>query len=175
MRIRFFLAALSASAVSIATFVVACGGGTDEIAEGPDAGASEAGPDVVDAGAPDTGKETGAACDTTGDFTNDIPDAALGGVSTVGLCTQCLRSNCGTTIDTCNKDCNCRVFVSDVLKCVQKGKTVEQCALSSKVSPTANTIKIAQGLSPCLGKCNDPCAVDELADAGRDASFDAGQ
>lgn len=174
MRIRSFLAALSASALAAGVLVAACGGDTDEAPVVVDSGV-EAGPDVVDAGAPDTGKDA-AACDTTGDFTDEIPDAALGGVSTTGLCTQCIKSNCGATIDACNKDCNCRVFVSDVLQCVQKGKSVEVCALSSKVSPTAKTIGIAQGLSPCLAKCNDPCAVDELAaDAGRDAAPDAAQ
>ncbi len=168
-RVRFVLAALSASAVSAGALIAACGGDTDAPAEVVDAGVEAAA--VVDTGAPDTGKpDTGAGCDTSGDFTNDIPDAALGGVSTTGVCTQCLRQNCGTTIDSCNKDCNCRAFVGAVLKCVQEGgKTVEQCALSSKVSPTTKTLQIAQGLSPCLQKCNDPCAVDELADAGRDA------
>lgn len=172
MRVRFFLAALSGSALAAGALIAACGGGTDEVAATADA-ASEAGPDVADTGAPDTGKDA-AACDTTKDFTDEIPDAALGGVSTTGLCTSCIKSNCQATIDNCNQDCNCRKFVGEVLQCVLSGsKTVERCALSSSVTPSAKTIGIAQGLQPCLLKCNDPCAVDELADAGKDAAVDA--
>lgn len=171
MRVRFFLAALTGSALSTAALVAACGGGTEEVVTA-DAG-TEAGPDVVDAGAPDTGKDA-AACDTTGDFTDSIPDAALGGVSTTGVCTKCIKTGCQSTIDSCNQDCNCRKFVGEVLQCVLSGaKTVERCALSSSVTPSAKTIGIAQGLQPCLQKCNDECAVDELADAGRDAAPDA--
>lgn len=174
MRVRFVLAALSASALCAAAIVAACGGTTDEPAAVVEDAGSEAATDAAgDTGAKDTGApDTGAACDTSGDFTNELPDAALGGVSTVGVCTQCLKQNCGSTIDQCNKDCNCRAFVTEVLKCMQTGgKTLEQCALSSKTSPTAKTFGIAQNLSPCLDKCNDPCAVDELADAGRDAAM----
>lgn len=173
MRVRFFLVSVSTSAVLTGAAIAACGGDTDGTVSEVDAGSEAASSADASADAPAaTGKpDTGAPCDTTGDFTDEIPDASLAGVSSTGVCSQCLKKNCSTTIDNCNKDCNCRAFVGDVLKCVQKGgKTIEQCALGSSVTPTTKTFGIAQGLQPCLLKCNDECAVDELADAGRDAA-----
>ncbi len=171
MRVRFFLVTVSTSAVLASAAIAACGGGTEGTVSEVDAG-NEAGSvadAAADAPAPANNAAPDAGCDTSGDFTDEIPDASLAGVSSTGVCSQCLKANCSTTIDNCNKDCNCRAFVGDVLKCVQKGgKTIEQCALGSSVTPTPKTFGIAQGLQPCLLKCNDECAVDELADAGAD-------
>jgi hypothetical protein len=174
MRVRFFLVTVSLSAVLAGAAIAACGGDTEGTVLDADAGneAASSADAVADAPLEASKPDTGAGnCDTSGDFTDEIPDASLAGVSSTGVCSQCLKKNCSTTIETCNKDCNCRAFVGDVLKCVQKGgKTIEQCALGSSVTPTTKTFGIAQGLQPCLQKCNDECAVDELADAGRDAN-----
>ena len=170
MRTRFFF--LAASVTSIAAAAVAQGCGETEATPG----AGDAGADV----AADTGPKKDATppaedaeppCDTTQDFSKDIPDAEIAdGASTTGICVGCAQTNCKKFIDECNENCQCQELAGEALECYAKTANIVGCAgqfASSKISKETQTT--AFGLFSCLNdSCKDECATEQFADGGPD-------
>lgn len=171
MRTRFFL--LAASVTSLAAAAVAQGCGETETTTTPtDAGAdtsADTGP-KRDSAPPI--EEDAATCDTSQDFSRDIPDADIGdGASTTGLCVTCAQANCKKFIDDCNKNCQCQELAGEALECYAKTANIIGCAgqfASSKISDETKTT--AFGLFSCLNdECKDECQTEQFADGGPDA------
>jgi hypothetical protein len=169
MRMRLIFSSALVTTVCAALAIEACGGDT-ETTPAEDAGI-EAAVDAAprDTGAPDTSvADAGPECDLSGNFLDDVPDAALAdGATTSGICLGCLGDKCKTALDSCNADCNCREVVGELLECYAKGTPLVQCFFSVSVTPSQKTQQIGLQLNGCLEKdCNDECAYDELFDAG---------
>lgn len=170
MRTRFFF--LAASVTSIAAAAVAQGCGETETTTSP----GDAGADV----ATDTGKRDSAPpaedaeppCDTSEDFSKDIPDAEIGdGASTTGICVGCAQKNCKTFIDDCNANCQCQELAGKALECYAKTANIIGCAGQfASGSITDETRTTAFGLFSCLNEgCKDECQTEQFADAGSDS------
>ncbi len=171
MRTRPFVLGLFGIAIVGMATVQACGGDADPVpaadggADGAqDARARDATLDVAD---------TGPSCDLTGDFWEDIPDAALtDGGTTTGICLGCLQDHCQELLDECNTDCNCRTVVGDFLACYLESGEVLSCFTASSASPSSKTQQIGQQLYGCLqSSCEPECSFETNTDAG-DASDD---
>lgn len=169
MRTRLFF--LAASVTSIAAAAVAQGCGETETTTSP----VDAGADVV----ADTGpkkdsapvEEDAATCDTSQDFSKDIPDAEIAdGASTTGLCVTCAQANCKKFIEDCNKNCQCQELAGDALECYAKTSNIIGCAgqfASSKI--TKETQTTAFGLFSCLDEeCKQECQTEQFGDGGPD-------
>jgi hypothetical protein len=175
MRTRFFF--LAASVTSLAAAAVAQGCGETETTTTP----ADAGSDVADTGpkkdATPPAEDAEPPCDTTQDFSKDIPDAEIAdGKSTTGICVGCAQANCKKFIDECNKNCQCQELAGDALECYAKTANVIGCAgqfASGSISQETKTT--AFGLFSCLNdNCKDECATEELSgDAGDGGIKDA--
>lgn len=177
MRTRFFV--LAASVTSIAAAAVAQGCGETETTSTP----ADAGIDVADSGRKEAAppiEEDASPCDTTADFTKQIPDAAIAdGASTTGICVACAQKNCKQYIDDCNKNCECQGLAADALECYAKssGDLVGCLGKFASSTPSKQTQQTGVGLFTCLnGSCKDECQTEALnpdaGDAG-DAAADA--
>lgn len=169
MRTRILLLVASASVVTAGAAVQACGGTEGENTPG-DAGVEAS----ADTGPKDAAKDTapvdtGPPCDTTKDFTKDIPDASIAdGASTTGICVACAKLHCNADIDKCNKDCKCQEIAADALECYAKSQDVFACA-GSFVSVPKATRDIGVSLFQCIAaECSVECAADQFIDGGTD-------
>lgn len=173
MRIRFFLAVVSASLLVTGFGIQACGGTSEETAgadAAPEAQAAETGPkdsslpDVADARPP---------CDPTKDVLKDIADASIAdGASTTGACLACAKSKCAAEIGDCQKDCSrtttdlgCQDLAGKALECYAKTQDIFTCAgqFATVGNPTRN---IGIALGACVNNnCKTECGVPDL-DAG---------
>lgn len=180
MRTRFFVLAASVTSLVAAALGLAIGGcGETEETPAP----VDAGSDVVDSGKKETAppvEEDASPCDTSADFSKQIPDAAIAdGASTTGICVGCAQKNCKKYIDDCNKNCECQGLAAEALECYAKsgGDIVGCLGKFANSSPSKETQQTGVGLFTCLnGSCKDECqtaAFDpDAGDAGGDA--DAG-
>jgi hypothetical protein len=175
MRTRFFF--LAASVTSIAAAAVAQGCGETETTTSPgDAGADVAADTGPKKDATPPAEDAEPPCDTTQDFSKDIPDAEIAdGASTTGICVGCGNSHCKKYIQQCNLNCQCQGLAAEALECYAKTANIVGCAgqfASSKI--TKETQTTAFGLFSCLNEaCKDECATEQFADAGPDGG-DAG-
>jgi hypothetical protein len=173
MRTRLFF--LAASVTSIAAAAVAQGCGETETTTTP----GDAGTDAV----ADTGPKKDATppaedaeppCDTTADFSKDIPDAEIAdGASTTGICVACAKANCKKFIDDCNKNCQCQELAGDALECYAKTANIIGCAGQfASSSITKETKQTGLGLFSCLNdECKDECQTEQFADGGPDGGI----
>jgi hypothetical protein len=173
---------LAASLTSIVAAFIAQGCGETETAVGPD----DAGTDVIDAArrdAPVVLEEDAATCDTSADFTNEIPDASIAdGASTTGICVGCAKDNCKKYIDDCNANCQCQGLAGQALECYAKtsGDIVGCLGQFANAKPSKQTQQTGTGLFSCIeSNCKTECQTEALnpdggdpGDAGADA--DAG-
>lgn len=176
MRTRLFFLAASVTTLAAAAVAEGCGD-TETPATASDAGVEAA----ADTGAPKKDssipvEDAEPPCDTTKDFTNDIPDASIAdGASTTGICVACAQDNCQKFIDDCNANCQCQELAGEALECYAKTANIVGCAgqfASSKI--TKQTQNTALGLFSCIDeKCKDECQTEQFADAGTDAASDA--
>ena len=178
MRTRIYL--LAASLTSIAAALVAQGCGETETTATPE----DAGRDVVDAGRRDApavvDEDSGPPCDTSADFTDEIPDAAIAdGASTTGICVGCAKDNCKKYIDDCNVNCQCQELAGQALECYAKtsGDIVGCLGQFASAKPSKQTQQTGTGLFSCIeSNCKDECQTEALnpdggdpGDAGTDA------
>ena len=156
--------------------VSACGGDDNKGDGGPDATTDappdvaklEAGPDVVDAG-----------CANDADLTQYLPSADASIDVDAGLniaaCTGCLKDSCGTQINSCNSDCDCRQGVIDFVTCIAQNQaglsTCVSDALGSGNQDLINLVSCAGG--KCLSVCL-PGDGGTPSDAGSDAGDASG-
>jgi hypothetical protein len=179
MRTRLFV--LAASVTSLAAALIAQGCGETEETAVP---STDAGTDVTDSGKKETAppvEEDASPCDTSADFTKEIPDAAIAdGASTTGLCVGCAQKNCKKYIDDCNANCECQGLAADALECYAKssGDIVGCLGKFANSSPSKQTQQTGIGLFTCLnGNCKDECQTEALnpdaGDAGDGGDADA--
>ena len=132
----------------------------------PDVAKIEAGPDVLDAG-----------CANDVDLTQYLPsaDASIdvdAGNVDITACTGCLKGSCGTDINACNQDCDCREGVIEFVECIGQGTDITTCAEDALLSGNTNL----QALIGCASsKCISACipSGDGGTDAATEASVDA--
>jgi len=178
MRTRLFL--LAASVTSIAAAAGAQGCGEEEPAAAQPS--SDAGVDVVDAAQRDVQPapvDSGPPCDTTADFTKDIPDAAIAdGASTTGICVGCAKVKCKTFVDECTANCECQELAGEALECFAKSNGDVLSCLGQFVSanPSKQTQQTGLGLFSCLQQdCTEECQTDAFTpDAGGGDASDGG-
>lgn len=169
MRTRFFF--LAASVTSIAAAAVAQGCGETETTSTPTDGGADVAADTGRRDSAPPVEDDAAPCDTTKDFTKDIPDAEIAdGASTTGLCVACANANCKQFIDECNKNCQCQELAGEALECYAKTANIVGCAgqfASSKI--TDETKATAFSLFSCLNEeCKEECQTEQFNDAGSD-------
>lgn len=174
----FVLLALPLGAM---VFVSACSGDDS----GNDGGA-DATPDVTrDVQRLDTGPDVlDAGCATDVDLTQYLPsadasiDVDAGGVN-IAACTGCLKTSCGTNINACNQDCDCRTGVVNLVTCIAGGNALNNCAQEALLSGN-QTLQNLVGCAAqnCISACIPPdggmSSGDAAADASADASDDGG-
>lgn len=177
MKLRLPSIALVALVLPIAgmAIVTACGGNEDNGDAGPDA-TSDAVPDVAKDSAPDV---TDAGCKNDVDLTSYLPSADASFDVDAGInisqCTGCLKTSCGTDINACNQDCDCRQDVVDVVTCVANGGAFQTCAIAALGNQNVQNL-----FSCALGSCSSVCipadggAKDAASDAPKDAPGDGG-
>jgi hypothetical protein len=176
MRTRFFF--LAASVTSIAAAAVAQGCGETETTSTPaDGGAADA---VADTGpkkdsAP-AAEDAEPPCDTTKDFTKEIPDADLAdGASSTGVCMACAKANCKKYIDDCTENCECQGLAAEALECYAKnGGDILKCIGSFPTNVKQETQSTGFALFQCLSaECEEPCQTKQFQDGGiKDAAND---
>jgi hypothetical protein len=172
MRTRLMIVGGSLALVGAAFVVQACGD-SDPVTSA----SADAGPDVaddvqaqVDASPPED--EDASPCDTTANFLDSIPDAALAdGASTTGICVQCANTKCSKQVEACNQDCPCQGIAADTLDCFLKNpQNPILCAAGFATVPQA-TQQIGLALIQCInGSCEEECATSafEPPDGGSD-------
>ena len=145
-------------------------GGPDATTDAPAEAAKEAGPDVLD-----------ASCANDVDLTSFLPSADASfdveaGIN-IAACTGCLKSSCGTDINACNADCDCRQSIIDAVTCISQGGSFQTCGGTAILNGDQNV----QNLFGCaLGSCGSICipsdggAKDSSSDAPTDAPGDGG-
>jgi len=152
----------------------ACGGTEDNKDGGADATA-DAVPDVAKEAAPDV---LDASCANDVDLTSYLPSADASfdvdaGVN-IAQCTGCLKSSCGTDINACNQDCDCRQSIIDAVTCITQGGSFQQCGGAAILGGDQNV----QNLFSCaLGNCGSICIPSDggATDSGvKDAQSDGG-
>jgi hypothetical protein len=150
--------------------VTACGG---------DSGLNDAGPDATTDATQDVAKDVvppnDAGCANDVDLTQYLPSADASFDVDAGLnitaCTGCLKSSCGTDINACNQDCQCRQDIVDVVTCVAQGGSFQSCALSALGNQNV------QNLFTCaLTSCGSICLPSDggTKDGSTDAQGDGG-
>ena len=151
----------------------ACGGTDDDKDGGADA-TTDAVPDVAKDVTPDA---LDASCANDVDLTSFLPSADASfdveaGIN-ISACTGCLKSSCGTDINACNADCDCRQTIIDAVTCVTQGGSPSQCFGAALLSGDQTT----QTLFTCaLGNCGSICIPGDggtASDAAKDAPTDA--
>jgi hypothetical protein len=157
--------------------VSACGGGDNTTGDaGPDATTDVGQPDVVklDA-APDVME---ASCTNDADLTAFLPsadasiDVDAGGLN-ISACTGCLKTSCGTDINACNQDCDCRQGVIDFVTCIAQQTSITTCATNALTSGNTNLqALIGCASSNCISACI-PGDGGTQQDASSDGSADA--
>jgi hypothetical protein len=163
MKLRLPSIAFLALLVPVACIGVleACGGNEDNKDAGPDATA-DATNDVAKDVAPDV---LDASCANDVDLTQYLPsaDASIdvdAGAVNLAQCTGCLKTSCGTDINACNADCDCRQTIIDAVTCVTQGGSPQTCFGQALLNGDQTT----QNLFSCaLGSCGSICIP---ADAG---------
>jgi hypothetical protein len=171
MRTRLFF--LAASVTSIAAASLAQGCGETETTTTP----GDAGADVVDSGKRDAtlpAEDAEPPCDTTQDFSKDIPDAEIAdGASTSGICVGCAYDNCKESIDDCNANCECQELAGKALECYTKTGNAIGCAgqfATAKVDEKTQQTGFA--LFSCINtSCKDECQTQQFQDAGGDGGI----
>jgi len=163
MKLRLPSIAFLALLVPVAAVGVleACGGEDNNGDGGSDAttdvvaetATKEAGPDVLD-----------ASCGNDVDLTQFLPSADASFDVDAGLnisaCTGCLKTSCGTDINACNTDCECRQSIIDAITCVTQGGDFQTCGGAAILNGDQNV----QNLFGCaIGNCGSICIP---ADAG---------
>lgn len=131
----------------------ACGGDDNKGDGGPDA-TTDAPADVAKDVAPDV---SDAGCATDVDLTSFLPSADASfdvdaGNINITACTGCLKTNCGTDINACNQDCECRTDIVDAVQCVAQGGTFQACALGALSNTNAANL-----FGCALGSCSSAC------------------
>jgi hypothetical protein len=152
--------------------ITACGGDDTKTDGGPDA-TTDAPADVAKDVAPDV---LDASCANDVDLTSFLPsaDAAIdvdAGVN-ITACTGCLKTSCGTDINTCNADCACRQSIIDAVTCITQGGTFQTCGGAAILNGDQNV----QNLFQCaLGSCGSICIPQDagVKDSSTDAPKDA--
>ena len=140
-------------------------GGPDATTDAPAEAAKEAGPDVLD-----------ASCANDVDLTQYLPSADASfdveaGIN-IGACTDCLKSSCGTDINACNADCDCRQTIIDAVTCITQGGSPQTCFTTALITGDQTT----QDLFSCaIGSCGSVCLPSDAGggDAAKDAPADA--
>ena len=174
MRIRLFLACVSAGLFGGGFAVQACGG-TEDVTPAADGGGdatAEAAP-VKDSALPDV-KDSAPACDPNRDFLKDIPDASIAdGASTTGICVACGKQKCKSDIDKCAANCPCQNLASGALDCYLKTQAFT-CG-APFLNAGTETRNIGLGLVQCLQTdCRAECAAAAFnPDAGDGGDADA--
>jgi hypothetical protein len=133
----------------------ACGG-TEEVKDGGADATTDVVPDVAKEAAPDV---LDASCANDVDLTQYLPsadasiDVDAGGVN-LAQCTGCLKSSCGTDINSCNQDCDCRQTIIDAVTCIGQGGNPQTCFGAALLNGDQNV----QNLFTCaLGSCGSIC------------------
>lgn len=176
MRTRLFVLAASVTSLAAAAVVQGCGDTEETPATTSSADASA---DVTDSGKKDvvTVEEDSSTCDTSADFTKQIPDASIAdGASTTGACVGCAVKNCKKYIDECNQNCECQGLAADALECyaTSGGDIVGCLGKFANASPSKQTQQTGIGLFTCLnGSCKDECQTEALNPDAGDAGADA--
>ena len=148
----------------------ACGGNESD---------NDAGPDATADAAPDVAKEAtadvlDASCANDVDLTSYLPSADASfdvdaGVN-ISACTGCLKTSCGTDINACNNDCDCRQSVIDAVTCVTQGGSFQTCGGTAILNGDQNV----QNLFTCaLGSCGSICIPSTDGGAKDSGSSDA--
>jgi hypothetical protein len=86
-----------------------------------------------------------------------------------------LKTNCGTEINACNQDCECRQAIVDTVTCVAQGGGFQSCAIGALGNQNAASLfTCAYGhcQSACLGSGGDGGVKDGASDATTDATGD---
>ena len=154
--------------------LTACGGDDNKTDGGSDA-TTDAVADVAKDVAPEAAPD--ASCTNDADLTQYLPSADASfdvdaGVN-VTACTGCLKTSCGTDINSCNSDCACRQTVIDAVTCVTQGGSFQSCAGDAFLNGDTNV----QNLFSCaLGSCGSICIPSDggAKDAASDAPGDGG-
>jgi hypothetical protein len=175
MRTRLFL--LAASVTSLAAAALAQGCGETETTTSPaDGGATDATTDVRREAAPIDEEDGAPPCDTTKDFTKEIPDADLGdGASSTGVCMACTKDNCQKYIDDCTKNCECQGIAAEALECYAKNSgDIIKCVGNLPSNTSKQTQATGFALFQCMSdNCKDECQTEQFNDGGADAAKDA--
>lgn len=151
----------------------ACGGDDTKGDGGPDA-TTDAPADVAKDVAPDV---LDASCANDVDLTQYLPsaDASIdvdAGNVNLAQCTGCLKTSCGTDINSCNADCDCRQTIIDAVTCVTQGGSPQTCFGTALLNGDQTT----QNLFSCaLGSCGSICIPGDAGggDAAKDSPSDA--
>ena len=151
----------------------ACGGNENTTDGGADA-TTDAAPDV----APDVASDVkDASCGNDVDLTQYLPsaDASIdvdAGVN-ISACTGCLKTSCGTDINACNTDCDCRQSIIDAVTCITQGGSFQTCGGAAILNGDQNV----QNLFTCaLGNCGSICIPSDAGtkDSGSSDASDGG-
>jgi hypothetical protein len=164
MHARTFLLLIVAGAASIGQ---ACGS-TDATP-----GASDAGGDVVESGS-EAAAPVDSGCDPNADFTQKIPDAAIGdsGAST-GVCVACVLAKCPQQVAACDRACACQGVAASALSCYVKNESNPLLCASQFTTVDQSTQVIGFALFACVNSaCKGECATSSFEDGGKDSGGD---
>ena len=186
-RARHWLFGVSTGLVAVGVF----GGGCGSVETAPpvvDSGAkdvtvADVAPDVH---AADVGADVPAVgCGVDADITKlALPDAALAdGATSIGICSACAQAKCGSQLQACNDDCDCREAVVGFFDCYSKTQSIVTCG-APLITLGGEAMQLGQALFVCISPsflklpgtgCEVECAVKALlgTDAGPDAKADA--
>jgi hypothetical protein len=161
---------VTGSVAAAAVAILACGG-SSQVTPGQDSGAPDStAPEdssiASDAPVDLDASDAAAVCTIDADLaTAAPPDAALDEAgASVGTCIGCARSNCGSQITTCNKDCTCNNTFNCLFTCLGGvGGTLLLCYTQCGGSLSLMSGGPESGLVLCAARsCAAECAACSL-------------
>jgi hypothetical protein len=151
-----------------AAAIQACGGSSKvEGQPAGDSGAAHVVDGSLDAKTDNTADAEGPSCDTSADFTKEIPDASIAdGASSTGECLACTNAHCESAVAECNKNCLCQSVAGPALDCFLKNPTNLFLACGSKLGAAIgdpDARNAAGAIFTCVqSHCKTECALDAL-------------
>ncbi len=132
----------------------ACGGDNNTNNDaGPDVTTSDVAKDVTPDVVADAGSDVFCL---DADLVSFLPsaDASIDVEAGINItqCTGCLKTQCGSDITACNKDCTCQQDIIDAVQCVAQGGDFTTCAGGALTNTNAQNLFIC-----ALGNCSSVC------------------
>jgi hypothetical protein len=117
--------------------------------------------------------DAGLTCSDASAKDLPVPDAAVAdsGVST-GTCFSCLQASCGTQLETCNANCECRGAILAFLSCAPTAsdpQAAQACAIQAFTAVSGEASELGTAIGLCANRaCRKECIPAALQDGGAD-------